>query len=167
MVYTTRTNSLLTRCKQRAVRYSPRCTNRDPHFRFSLRESQRPPPHGRTPIAPWANAHRPMGERPPPRGRWLFALQERKWRQNDSFPCFLFAGSGCFSMRTHSNSHLTSKVSYFHDFWFYVAWIVPKIVPNPLTFANSTQREYTLCLYKCKKNLSLYPTIQLFFRNLP
>ena len=69
MVYTTRTNSLLTRCKQRAVRYSPRCTNRDPHFRLYLRESQRPPLHGRTPIAPWANAHRPMGVRPPPRGR--------------------------------------------------------------------------------------------------
>ena len=101
MVYTTRTNSLLTRCKQRAVRYSLRCTNRDPHFRLYLRESQRPSPHGRTPTAPWAIAHRPVGERPPPRGRWLFALQERKRRQNDSFPCFLFACSRCFSMRTH------------------------------------------------------------------
>ena len=30
---------------------------------------ERPPPHGRAPIAPWASAHRPVGERPSHRGR--------------------------------------------------------------------------------------------------
>ena len=46
-----------------------RCRSTVRDSRFSLRETQRPSAHGRAPTAPWALAHRPMGARPPPRGR--------------------------------------------------------------------------------------------------
>ena len=113
-----------------------------------------------TPTAPWAFAHRPVG---------VGFLLYKNANEGKTFLSLASCSPvlGAFQWERTPYSHLTRKVPYFHDFWFYVAWIVPKIVPNPLTFANSTKREYTLCLYKCKKNLSLYPTIQLFFRNLP
>ena len=37
----------------------------------------RPPPRGRSPTAPWAFAHRPVGVRPPPDGRWESQREKR------------------------------------------------------------------------------------------
>ena len=48
----------------------------------------RPPPHGRSPTAPWALAHRPMGARPSPRGRsptapWALAKCPSEYKEVD------------------------------------------------------------------------------------